>query len=327
MKALIKHIPIPTAGLALGLASLGILLQPYSEVLHIATGALSSLLVVLLLIKIAMYPRMIREDLKSPIAAGVLGTLFMTIMQLATYLAPFAFGIALALWSVAILGHVCLIVWFTITFIRKLQLKQVFPSYFIAYVGITVASLTSPVFGMEALGTTIYWFGFACLMALLVLVTYRYSKHEVPEPAKPLFCIYAAPISLTLAAYLSISAEPSMGMIITLTILAQLLLLVVLTQLPKLLRLKFYPSYASMTFPFVVCASALTKATAYFASLGANEILLTALNGLAIAETVFATGMVLFVLIHYVRFFARARRVKVEAAVVQTSQSSVNLSR
>lgn len=327
MKELIKKIPIPIAGVALGLASLGILLQPYSEVLHSTLGILSALLVFMLLIKIMLYPSLIKEDLASPIAAGVLGTLFMTLMQLATYVIPFSYGIALALWGIAILGHLCLIVWFSLTFMRKLELKQVFPSYFIAYVGITVASLTSPAFGMIMLGTIIYWFGFACLMALLVLVSYRYHKHEVPEPAKPLFCIYAAPMSLTLAAYLSIAAEPSVVMTVALTILAQLFLAVVLTQLPKLLRLKFYPSYASMTFPFVVCATALTKATTYFAGLGAHETLIAVLNGLAIAETIFATAMVLYVVVHYARFFAGAPRAKTETVVAQASQSSVNISR
>ncbi len=181
--------------------------------------------------------------------------------------------------------------------------------------GIITASLTSPVFGMEALGVALFWFGLASALALLVLVTYRYVKHEVAEPFKPLFCIYAAPVALSLAGYLAVSPEPAAVLVIGMTLAAQCSLIVVLTRLPKLLRLKFYPSYAAMAFPFVVSAVALTKATAYFASMGAPEILLTALGGLVAVETVFAAVMVLFVFVHYLCFFAgRARGTQTKPA-------------
>ena len=45
MRDIIKKVPIPTAGVALGLAALGNLLQPYAEIAHIACGALSLFLV------------------------------------------------------------------------------------------------------------------------------------------------------------------------------------------------------------------------------------------------------------------------------------------
>ena len=48
MRDIIKKVPIPTAGVALGLAALGNLLQPYAEVAHIACGALSLFLLSLI---------------------------------------------------------------------------------------------------------------------------------------------------------------------------------------------------------------------------------------------------------------------------------------
>ena len=332
MKDLVKKTPIPTAGVALGLASLGILLQPYSEALHIAAGALSLCLLLLLGTKIAGYSRMVREDLKNPIFAGVFATLFMTLMQLATYLVPYSFIAALVLWCAAILAHFCLMAWFSFTFIFKFDLKQVFPTHFIAYVGIIVASLTSPAFGLEYFGLAIFWFGLACFTLLLVVMVYRYVKHEVPESAKPLFCIFAAPMSLSLAGYLTVATEPETMLVLVMAILAQLSLVVVLTQLPKLLRLSFYPSYAAMTFPFVVCATALAKATVYFEMLGINEVVLLVLNGLVVAETVFATVMVLYVLACYLRFFfvrtarsagRQAQATGIPAAITARSQSSL----
>lgn len=88
MREIIRKVPIPTAGVALGLAALGNLLQPYTEIVHIVCGILSLVLIAMLGAKIALFPDMIRDDLHNSIMASVSATLFMTLMQLAGYLAP-----------------------------------------------------------------------------------------------------------------------------------------------------------------------------------------------------------------------------------------------
>ena len=71
MREIIKKVPIPTAGVALGLAALGNLLQPYTEIVHIACGALALLLIAMLAAKIILFPGMIRDDLHNSIMASV----------------------------------------------------------------------------------------------------------------------------------------------------------------------------------------------------------------------------------------------------------------
>ena len=83
MREIIRKVPIPTAGVALGLAALGNLLQPYTEIVHIVCGILSLVLIAMLGAKIALFPDMIRDDLHNSIMASVSATLFMTLMQLA----------------------------------------------------------------------------------------------------------------------------------------------------------------------------------------------------------------------------------------------------
>ena len=308
MREIIRKVPIPTAGVALGLAALGNLLQPYTEIVHIVCGILSLVLIAMLGAKIALFPDMIRDDLHNSIMASVSATLFMTLMQLAGYLAPFAYIPAFALWSAAVVAHLALMGWFTARFISHFKLHEVFPTYFICYVGIVVASVTSPTFGMEAVGHLLFWFGFACYLVLLVLVTTRYLKREVPEAARPLFCIYTAPMSLSLAGYLACMPQPNAVFVAVLLVLAQILLVVVLARLPLFMRLRFYPSFAAMTFPFVITATALGKALAFFRGEGllAPGVLSDALEALLIAETVLACLMVLFVVAHYTRFFWRS---------------------
>ena len=81
MREIIRKVPIPTAGVALGLAALGNLLQPYTEIVHIVCGILSLVLIAMLGAKIALFPDMIRDDLHNSIMASVSATLFMTLMQ------------------------------------------------------------------------------------------------------------------------------------------------------------------------------------------------------------------------------------------------------
>ena len=117
MRDIIKKVPIPTAGVALGLAALGNLLQPYAEIAHIACGALSLFLVAMLVAKLIMFPSMLREDMKNSVFASVSATFFMTLMQLAGYLAPVAIVPAFGLWCSAVAGHFVLMAWFTLYYI------------------------------------------------------------------------------------------------------------------------------------------------------------------------------------------------------------------
>ena len=303
MRDIIKKVPIPTAGVALGLAALGNLLQPYAEVAHIVCGALSLFLVAMIVAKVVLFPSMIRDDWQNSIFASVSATFFMTLMQLAGYLAPVAIVPAFGLWCAAIAGHFILMGWFTAHFIRRFKLAEVFPTYFICYVGIIVAAVTSPVFGMEAFGRGIFWFGLACFAVLLATVVARYLKHEIPEPARPLFCIFAAPMGLSLVGYLAVTPNPDPLFVGVLMGLGQVMLVGVATQLPKFIALKFYPSYAAMTFPFVISAMALGKGMQALYAAGVTIPALPMVEALIALETVFAAVMVTYVFVHYMRFF------------------------
>ena len=104
-------------------------------------------------------------------------------------------------------------------------------------------------------------------------------------------------MSLSLAGYLAVAGEPNVPFVIALTVSAQCFLAVVVAQLPRLLRLPFYPSYAAMTFPFVICATALGKALACLTDAGwAVPHVLFLLAGI---EAALATAMVCYVLARY----------------------------
>lgn len=297
---LIKKVPIPICGLMLGLAALGNLLQSYSEAVRLVCGCLSGLLLILFLLKVILYPQDIKADMKNPIMASVSGTFSMALMLLSVYVKPLIGQASYYIWLFAIALHIVLIVYFTVTFLFHLDLGKVFASYYIVYVGIVVSSITAPAYDKTSIGTAAFWFGFVTLIALLILVTIRYiKKPDVPNPAKPLICIYAAPTSLCIAGYVQSVTPKSYGFLVCLLIVATLIYIFALIQAVRYLRLPFFPSYASFTFPFVISAIAVKQSMNCFANMGRP---IPALSVLTKIETVIAAVFVAYVLVRFVIF-------------------------
>ena len=109
----------------------------------------------------------------------------MTVMQLCSYVQPFSPTASLSVWYAAVAGHFALMIAFSLRFLRRFRLADVYPTYFIAFVGIVVASVTSAAFDRQALGFGIFWFGFIAYLILLAVVTARYVKLPVADSAKP----------------------------------------------------------------------------------------------------------------------------------------------
>ncbi len=204
MKKFLEKCPLPITGLILGLAALGNLVQSYGNPFRNILGIIAGILFILFLTKLMLYPQQVKNDLNNPVIASVFPTFSMATMLLSTYLNPYFPTFAFTLWMIGFILHGYLIFWFTIRFIPKLNIKQVFPSWFIVYVGIVAASVTSSAYGMELLGKIAFWFGFITYFMLLCPILYRILKvKKMPKAALPTLVILAAPASLLLAGYLN----------------------------------------------------------------------------------------------------------------------------
>ena len=253
MRETIKKVPVPVCGVMLGTAALGNLLQSYSEGLRYICGVFAAFLLVLILLKLILFPGMIKEDMGNPIMASVAGTFSMALMILSTYVKPFIGQAAYYIWLFYIGLHIVLILYFTVKFVVKIQMPKVFASYYIVYVGIAVAAITAPVFEKPALGSLAFWFGFVSLVALLILVTYRYIRFkEIPNPAKPLICIYAAPMSLCVAGYVQSVTPKNYGFLMGMFVIAVILYVFALVKAVSYLKLPVF-EVRLWTFLFLVC--------------------------------------------------------------------------
>ena len=310
MTRLVKKAPVPIAGLMLALGATGNLIVSYGNIYRNIFGMIAAVIFLLLTTKMITDSDTVIAGLKNPVIASVIPTYSMAIMILATYIKPYLPSLAYGVWGAGILIHLMLIIYFTKNYILNFDIKKVFPSYFVVYVGIVVASVTAPAFKALLLGKIIFWFGLISYLTLLPVVLYRVFRVKgIPEPAIPTITIFAAPASLCLAGYMSSFAVKNIFLVGFLIGLSLLMTLGVLIYMVKMLRLKFYPSYAAFTFPFVISAIAIKKTNGFLVSTGRGIGLL---KNIVLIEEVIAVLIVLYVLIHFINFLFVDQSVEIQ---------------
>jgi exfoliative toxin A/B len=300
MKGLIKNIPMASAGLMLGLAAAGNLIQSFGSGYRLVLGSIAAVFFILLTLKLVIFKEAAAKELGNPVVASVFPTYSMALMLLSVYLKPWTAGGAIALWILALALHIAMIALFSKKYLAKFSPDLVFPSWYIVYVGIVAASVTSPAFAMKAAGRIVFWFGLISYLILAVIIIKRLTGGKpVPDPARPTIAILCAPASLLLAGYMNSFDSRSISMVIFLLIVSQLTYLYVLSRLPKLLSLPFYPSYSAFTFPMVISAISVKSAAVYLGESGYSVSILKTSAGL---ETLIAILLVIYVLARYTMF-------------------------
>lgn len=297
---LIKNIPLPISGLVLALLSLGNLLQDIHPYLRYLFGTIGSIFLILIILKIVSHPQNVKEDFKNPVLLSSFGTFSMSIMLLSTYLTQFSSSIAYAIWIIGIVLHILLMIYFTYHFmIRNFDISNVYPSYWIVFVGITMAAITSAVHNAPEIGFLFFIIGFIAMLLTMPLMFYRYiKKPDVPDVNKPLICIFTAIFSILIVGYINSASEMSPEFLLIMYIIACIFYIFAFIKLIEYRNLDFYPSFSAFTFPFVISALA-TKGV--LGKIGSNLIL----NSIAEIEMVVAIIVVLYVLIRYLKFLKR----------------------
>nr|WP_321459746.1 TDT family transporter [uncultured Vibrio sp.] len=304
-KAKLIAAPTPMAGLALGIASLGWSWENFAE-LHgygqwIGAG-IASVLLAILAIKFILHPQLLRQDLAHPVVGSVVPTFAMGTMIVSNSLGQLFPFVGDTLWLVAIVLHIVFLASFGYHRAKEFELHHMVPSWFVPPVGIIVAdvsfsgnSLLAPV----AHGALM--FGMTAYAVMLPVMIYRFMfTHEIPDAAKPTMAILAAPASLSLAGYLTVTKVPSPLIIAMLFGIAVLMTAIIYLALFKLLRLPFSPGYAAFTFPMVIGATALFKMASWMETQGLASDYVQQVRGLAGLELIVASLVVSYVALQYI---------------------------
>ena len=263
---IIRNLPTPIAGLALGSAALGNLLQPYSSSLQLLFNLLSLIIIVLLTIKFVLGFDKLNKEMENPVVATVLATYPMTIMLLASFSKKYIGLLSMPVWIIGIFLDFCVVYYAIYNFIiKERHISKIYPTWFITFVGPAVVTVTAINYNLETLGLIYFYFSYINYLVLLRFVLYRVYKYKhYKDGDYPTITVFSAPGGLLLASYMIGVTQKSNIILAILIPLTILLFIFVLIQLPYLLKRKFYPSFSAFTFPLVICAISFQKTGIYY---------------------------------------------------------------
>ena len=263
---IIRNLPTPIAGLALGSAALGNLLQPYSSSLQLLFNLLSLIIIVLLTIKFVLGFDKLKKEMENPVVATVMATYPMSIMLLASFSKKYIGLLSMPVWIIGIFLDFCVVCYAIYYFIiKERHINKIYPTWFITFVGPAVVTVTAINYNLETLGLIYFYFSYINYLVLLPFILYRVYKYKhYKDGDYPTITVFSAPGGLLLASYMIGVTQKSNIILAILIPLTILLFIFVLFQLPYLLKRKFYPSFSAFTFPLVICAISFQKTGVYY---------------------------------------------------------------
>ncbi|GEA52997.1 tellurium resistance protein [Vibrio inusitatus NBRC 102082] len=263
------HIPPSQAALALGLIGLGqawaLYIPDVGNVIRPYLALMGTLILIPVLLKYSLNPRLFLADIKHPLSGSLMAPMSMALLVLCDYLATEIPHIASILWLISLGLHITMMVLFFGFQFANFKMVNVVPSWFLYPVGVISSTLAGSELGHKVFSQNMAMLCIGIYFLMLPLVLYRLVFFgKLPRRARPTLAIMAAPINLTLAAYLVNFPDPDpiltgalAGIAITMTLLIYLCYI-------NLLRLKFQPSIAAVTFPSVISAIAMSRLTTWF---------------------------------------------------------------
>jgi len=312
VREFIARIPVPVCGLALALASLDTFFsQQYDFYKFSICVIISAILIILFTLKAVFNFSGLRSEIENPVVFGVLPTYCMALMLLSSHAYKYVGQSAVVIWASAVILSFVMMIFFVKKFVLNFEMKNVFPSWFVMFIGFTAASVTSPVFGMETIGKIILSAGFISYFVVTPVILYRVIRiKEMPEPSIPNIAIFAAPMNLCMVGYFAIFGTDVNGALIALmTAIGMVSYVAVLLYLPLMLRIKFYPSYAAFTFPLVISMVSIQRLGVYY-GIKDNAIF----SATQMFTVMIAVLIVAYVLIRFlIMFYGTAKEIRKDA--------------
>ncbi|MBT1170075.1 TDT family transporter [Bifidobacterium sp. SO4] len=306
--------PIPQAGLALAIFSLGNLLpsmlpEPWWTPVHIVCAGFGLVFLVPVLgrhlhaIRNSNVRRSLVFDYCNPLIAPLTTTVPMAIITLGTYLIRFGHAGLLGariLWWIGAATIALLMGYLLWRFVMHgFQLENVCPAWLVGFVGILVAAVTSGMVRLPWAGRVIFHVGFVIDIVMLMLISTRIAWFGLPDAIRPTMAIYTAPVSLLVASYTSTYPRHNPLFMLMLITCAQLLFAFAVILLPWMLAAPVSPAWAAFTFPMVITATALRNALDVLAQEG--WLIPAWFQWLQIGETALACSLVVAVAIIFIR--------------------------
>ncbi|NOH97607.1 TDT family transporter [Vibrio sp. 99-70-13A1] len=265
----VQNVPPSQASLALGVIGLGqawsLYIPGFGDTIRPLMASFGAILLLPVLLKYFTSYNTFINDIRHPLSGSLMAPMSMALLVLSDYLAAVSPALAYPIWFGALLLHFTMMVLFFSFQAMNFKMSNIVPSWFLYPVGLISSSLAGSQFGLTVFSETLASVCIGIYFFMLPLVLYRLVfEGKLPKRARPTLAIMAAPVNLSLAAYLVNFSNPDpiltgalAGIAITMTLLIYLCYI-------RLMRLKFQPSIAAVTFPSVISSIAMHHLTTLF---------------------------------------------------------------
>ncbi|MGV3278993.1 TDT family transporter [Rickettsiales bacterium LUAb2] len=304
--------PAAISGLTLGILGIGsfwkIALNNniIAVSITIIVSILATIMLLPLLLKMLRHPNVLLDELAHPVVGSTIPTFAMSLMVLSNNLLVISRSFATILWLLAIILHLLFLFVFLYNRFKNFNLHHIVPSWYVPPIGIVVACLTIPNDSYLWLAKIICWFGLISYFIMLPTMLFRLSLREILEDAKkPTLAILAAPASLTLAGYITVTTNYNPLIIMALFGIAITMTVSVYLMLIHLLKLPFSPAYAAFTFPLAISATASIKFSIWSKGIDILQGYTQHLYQFALVEGILASIVIMYVLSHYLKYITK----------------------
>lgn len=260
-KDIYKNTPIAVSGVSLALMSITTAWVGLGSNFFRHFGVFFSLIAIgLLVIKTIFHPKDVIAEIQHPFIGSFYPTIAMTLMVISTYIVQYSKPFAQVVWLLGLLLHIILDICFLIARIKDFKFEDLVPSWYVVTVGLGVGAVTGKPIGFITLSKFTFYYAFIWYLILLPLMLYRVFKiKNIPKSKETSLMIIGAPANICLAGYLGVFNEKNNFLINVILLLAVLNMLYDYIILPRLLRFKFSPALAPLTFPLCIGAVAMQR--------------------------------------------------------------------
>ena len=306
----LENYPIGICGTSLGLITIGSAWQLNNIKFFKPVAIIFSIIALaLMFLRIVKFPKKILEELKHPVLGSFYPTIDMALMLIAAYFLDVAPKIAETVWLLCVAVHFILFIVFSIFRFKNFKLEDMVPSWFVIWIGVVVACVTSPGMGHDNLARLLFYFGFVLYIITWPIMLYRVYNHKAIEEHKlPTIGVMAAPASLCIVGYTSVFTVINPVILWVLVIISFINLIIVYSYIIGFIKKGFAPTYAALTFPLAISVMAAYKVSKYLGS----GIWQSVFKTIGDIEIFIGTGVILYVVFNFLLLFIKAINPRLE---------------
>lgn len=245
MKDFLSRLPLPITVLALAWVVLGNSLQGVIPFLSDLCMIVTILLMLLILVKFILMPKTSFKSLSTPVGLSMFSTFALSLTMIAVWMKGVFDKANIYFWIAGVILESIILVIFIVKYLLNFKLKSVFSTWYLVFMGIGMASITSSDFGMEVFGRAILKYIVVVVILLTPFIIYRYMRVSLTSAAKPLFGIFAFPLGVIIPSYIALGHNISVRNLWIMVIALQIIFLAIMVYMVFHLLDGYYPSSSS----------------------------------------------------------------------------------